>query len=124
MLFRSLIAPRVLACLVAVPLLTVLIDASALAGGLFAEETLGRLSAETFGTRSLDLLRIPDVVSATLKTAVFGWLIGLIGCWTGLNADRSTEAVGHAATKGVVLSMLAVFAADVLLVPWIQFLIR
>lgn len=120
----SLVAPRVLACLVAVPLLTVIIDAAALAGGLFAEMTLGRLSPETYGTRALDLLPLADVVAATGKTAVFGWLIGLVGCWTGLNTDRSTEAVGHAATRGVVLAMLAIFAADVLLVPWVQYLIH
>lgn len=116
----TLVAPRVLACLVAVPLLTVLIDASALLGGLAAELTLGSLSAAAFENRALDLLTLADIVPSTLKTAVFGLLIGLVGCWTGLAADRSTEAVGHAATRGVVRSMLAVFAADVLLVPWIQ----
>ena len=50
-------------------------------------------------------------------------LVRGLGCWTGLNADRSTESVGHAATRGVVLSMLAVFAADVLIVPTIQALV-
>lgn len=116
----ALIAPRVLACAVAVPMLVVVLDASAIVGGLVAEQTLGRLSAEVFGARTLDLLKLSDIVPATLKTGVFGWLIGLIACWTGLNAGRSTEAVGRAATTGVVRSMLAVFAADVLLVPWIQ----
>ena len=60
------------------------------------------------------------MIPATLKTAVFGLLVGLIGCWTGLNADRSTEAVGRAATLGVVRATLAVFAANVILVPCIQ----
>lgn len=116
----TLAAPRAIACALAVPLLTVLIDAAALCGGLLAELTAGSLSAEAFGQRALDFLALGDVLPATLKTAVFGLLIGLIGCWTGLNVDRSTEAVGHAATWGVVRAMLAVFAADVLLVPWIQ----
>lgn len=117
---RTLVAPRVLACALAVPMLTILIDASAFVGGLTAELSAGSLSAQVFGARSLDFLRLCDVVPATLKTVVFGLLIGLISCWTGLNADRSTEAVGHAATRGVVRSMLAVLAANVLLVPWIQ----
>ena len=60
------------------------------------------------------------MVPSTLKTAAFGLLIGLIGCWTGLSAERSTEAVGRAATRGVVRSMLAVFLANLLLVPLIQ----
>jgi phospholipid/cholesterol/gamma-HCH transport system permease protein len=84
----------------------------------------GSLSAQTFGARSLDFLHLHDVLPATLKTGVFGLLVGLVGCWTGLNADRSTEAVGHAATRGVVWAMLAVFAANVMLVPCIQWAVE
>jgi phospholipid/cholesterol/gamma-HCH transport system permease protein len=116
----TVVAPRVLACALAVPFLTVVLDAAALAGGLLAELTAGSLSAQAFGDHALDLLHLRDIIPSTLKTAVFGWLVGAIGCWTGLTTDRSTEAVGHAATRGVVRAMLAVFAADVLLVPWIQ----
>jgi phospholipid/cholesterol/gamma-HCH transport system permease protein len=116
----TLVGPRVLACTLAVPLLTVIIDASALAGGLLAELVAGRLSAQAYTQHATDFIRLSDVIPATLKTGVFGSLIGLIGCWTGLRADRSTEAVGRAATRGVVRSMLAVFAADVVMVPLIQ----
>jgi phospholipid/cholesterol/gamma-HCH transport system permease protein len=119
----SLVAPRAIACALAVPLLTILLDAFALLGGLAAELLGGSLSAEAFQRRALDFLRLSDVIPATLKTIAFGLLVALIGCWTGLNADRSTEAVGHAATKGVVRSMLAVFAANVVLVPAIQALV-
>ncbi|HEV3163227.1 MAG TPA: ABC transporter permease [Isosphaeraceae bacterium] len=116
----TLVAPRALACVLTLPLLTVLLDASAFLGGLTAELTSGTLSTQVFGARSLDFLRLSDVVPATAKTAIFGLLIGLIGCWTGLTAARSTESVGRAATRSVVRCMLAVFAANVLLVPWIQ----
>lgn len=119
----ALVAPRVLACALAVPLLTIVFDAAALGGGLFAEQVAGRLSPEGYGQRSLDYLWLRDVVPATLKTALFGLLVGLIGCWTGLNADRSTESVGLAATSGVVRASLAVFAANALVVPLIQGLV-
>jgi phospholipid/cholesterol/gamma-HCH transport system permease protein len=118
----SLVAPRAIACALAVPLLTVLIDGSALVGALVGELTAGKLTPLVFWRDSLAFLRISDVVPATLKTIVFGLLVGVIGCWTGLTADRSTEAVGRAATRGVVLATLAVFAANVALVPCIQFL--
>jgi phospholipid/cholesterol/gamma-HCH transport system permease protein len=116
----TLVAPRALACALAVPLLTVVLDASAVLGGICAEQAAGTLSASVFWRESLEYARLSDVVPATLKTAVFGLLIGLVGCWTGLNADRSTEAVGRAATRGVVRAMIVVFAADVVMVPILQ----
>jgi phospholipid/cholesterol/gamma-HCH transport system permease protein len=116
----ALVAPRAIACAVAVPLLTVIIDASALAGSLGAELVAGRSSVVLFWNRALAFLRLTDIVPATLKTAVFGLLVALIACWTGLNADRSAEAVGHAAIQGVVRAILGVFAANVVLVPLIQ----
>lgn len=116
----TLVAPRVIACALALPLLTVLLDAAAVLGGLAAEGLAGTLSAQAYWQRSLEFLRLSDVVPATLKTAVFGLLVGLVGCWTGLNAERSTEAVGHAATRGVVSAMISVFASNVVMVVWIQ----
>jgi phospholipid/cholesterol/gamma-HCH transport system permease protein len=116
----SLVAPRAIACALAVPLLTVIIDASALLGGLAAELTTGRLTPALYWSKSLVFLRLSDVVPATLKTAVFGLVVGLVACWTGLNAGRSTEDVGRAATRSVVWATLAVFAANVVMVPLIQ----
>lgn len=118
------VAPRVLACLVAVPLLTVVLDASALAGGLVAELVGGSTSMGEYASKSLEYLHLSDVIPNTLKTSLFGLLVGLVGCWTGLDADRSTEEIGHAATRGVVHGMLAVFVANVAAVPMIQAAVR
>jgi len=119
----SLVAPRALACALALPLLTILVDASALLGAVLAEGFAGGLAPELFWRRSLVFLRLSDVIPATLKTSVFGLLIGVVGCWTGLNAERSAEAVGRAATRGVVLTTLAVFAANAAMAPLIPWLI-
>ena len=116
----SLVAPRAIACSLAVPLLTVILDASALLGGLGAELAAGNLTAQLFWSKALVFLRLADIIPATLKTAVFGLLIGLAGCWTGLTAEPSAESVGRAATRGVVRSVLAVFASNVVMVPLIQ----
>ena len=63
------------------------------------------------------------VVPNTLKTIVYGWLIGLAGCWYGLRAHGGTEGVGRAATRGVVVSIFLVLVADVVLVRVIQLLV-
>jgi phospholipid/cholesterol/gamma-HCH transport system permease protein len=116
----SLVAPRAMACTLAVPLLTVILDASALLGGLGGELTAGKLTPQLFWSKALVFLKLGDVIPATLKTAVFGLLIGLVACWTGLNAGRSAEEVGRSAIRGVVRSVLVVFAANVVMVPLVQ----
>ncbi len=55
-----------------------------------------------------------------MKTSVFGFLVGVAGCYQGWNAKGGTEGVGHAATSAVVLACLLVLAADVLMVALIQ----
>ncbi len=120
----ALVAPRVLACTLAVPLLTILLDACAILGGMAAELSGGTLTLEIYSLRTLDFLRLSDIIPSTLKTAVFGWAVGLIACWTGLEADRSTESVGRAATLGVVRAMIAVFLANVFIVPILQIVTR
>jgi phospholipid/cholesterol/gamma-HCH transport system permease protein len=120
----TLVAPRAIACALAVPLLTVVIDASALLGSLAAELTAGKATVPLFWNKALVFLRVSDVLPATLKTAVFGLLVALVACWTGLNADRSSEAVGRAAIRGVVRATLAVFAANVVMVPCVQMVLE
>jgi phospholipid/cholesterol/gamma-HCH transport system permease protein len=117
-----LAAPRVLACMLALPLLTIFIAYLALFAGYAAEAIGGTLTATQYTSEVLRVLTLHDVVPATLKTIVFGYLIGTVGCYHGLNASGGTEGVGRAATRGVVGSIFLVLVADVLLVRAIQLL--
>jgi phospholipid/cholesterol/gamma-HCH transport system permease protein len=119
-----LAAPRVLACVLALPLLTVFIAYLALFAGFAAEAVGGSLSGRQYVSEVLRVLTLHDVVPATLKTSVFGFLIGCAGCYHGLNASGGTEGVGRAATRGVVASIFLVLVADILLVRAIQLLNR
>ncbi len=116
----TLVGPRVLACMMALPLLTVKIACLAIAGGFFAEKLGGTMPWGEYRNACLSGLRLEDVVPAVLKTIVFGFLIGVAGCYSGMNASGGTEGVGRAATRGVVYSTFLVVISDVVLVRLIQ----
>jgi phospholipid/cholesterol/gamma-HCH transport system permease protein len=117
---RLLVAPRILACMLALPLLTIFIIYCGLAGSFAAEALGGNLSWVQYRSECLRGLRLADVLPATLKTVVFGYLIGVTGCYFGMKAHGGTEGVGRAATRGVVVSTLLVLASNVALVRIIQ----
>jgi phospholipid/cholesterol/gamma-HCH transport system permease protein len=119
---RHLVGPRVLACMVALPLLTVLIAFLAVGGSYAAELLGGSLSWSEYQTECLRKLSLGDVIPATMKTVVFGYLVGVTGCYFGMTATGGTEGVGRAATRGVVGSILLVIVSNVLLVKLIQVL--
>lgn len=117
---RELIVPRVLGCIIALPMLTVFISYSAITAGYVAEMLSGSMSWLQYQNECLRLLRLEDVIPAMLKTMVFGYLIGITGCYSGMNASGGTEGVGRAATRGVVLSIFLVMVSNVAAVLFIQ----
>lgn len=113
---RYLVGPRVLASLCTLPLLTVYIGALALGGSFVAEMLGGALSPTQYQTDLMLGLSKAPVIGSILKTAVFGYLVGVAGCWCGLRASGGADGVGHAATSGVVLATLLVLGSNVVLV--------
>jgi len=121
---RVLVAPRVLACILALPLLTIFIDYLAVGSGFLAEAiTSGGMSVAQYRNAVTRALTLRSAVPATLKTVAFGLLVGATGCYCGMNASGGTEGVGRAATRSVVLSIFLVLVADVVLVRLIQVLV-
>jgi phospholipid/cholesterol/gamma-HCH transport system permease protein len=119
---RLLVGPRVLACMIALPMLTIKIAFLALLGSFAAETIGGKMSPIEYANASLRGLRLEDVVPATLKTVVFGYLVGVTACHAGMNADGGTEGLGRAVTRSVVVSIFLVVVSDVFLVKLIQLL--
>jgi len=120
---RKLVAPRVLACMIALPLLTVFIIYLAIGSGFVAEAVGGTMSYAQFSNECLRVLTLQKVIPATLRTIVFGYAIGLTGCYCGINATGGAAGVGQAATQSVVLSTLLVLALNVFLVKLTQMLV-
>ncbi len=121
---RELVGPRVLACVLALPLLTVFMDYLALLGSFAAEHLTSGVTWLQYRTACLEGLRFQDTLFATLKPLAFGYLVGVAGCYFGMNAAGGTEGVGRAATRGVVWSILSVLLANVVLVRIIQLLVE
>ncbi len=119
---RLLVGPRILACIFAVPLLHVLVAVVAIASSFVGEAVIGTGNWTKYsGAVEAELgHRLWEVLLAGLKPAVFGALIGAMGCWVGLRADGGSEGVGRAATDSVVKCSLLVLASDVLLVGVIR----
>jgi phospholipid/cholesterol/gamma-HCH transport system permease protein len=117
-----LAAPRVLACIIALPLLTIAIDYAAIASAFGAEWIGGSMTWLLFTRECLRVLEFGQAAAAVVKTAFFGWAIGVAGCYFGLQAQGGTEGVGRAATRGVVASVFFVLVLDVILVRASQLL--
>jgi phospholipid/cholesterol/gamma-HCH transport system permease protein len=120
---RQLVGPRVLACMITLPLLTIFMAVLAIGGAYAAEMTAGTLTSLQYEQKTWEGLTLDDAVPAVLKTIAFGFLVGVSGCYFGMKAVGGTEGVGHAATRGVELATLLVLVANVLLVKLIQVLV-
>jgi phospholipid/cholesterol/gamma-HCH transport system permease protein len=120
--FKLLVVPRILACIVALPLLTVFADVAGLAGGYLVERGFEHSSVLLYVGRAFSLVTWSGFVPPTLKTAVFGLIIGLVSCYFGYTTDEGSSGVGRASTNSVVVSSLFIILADVVLVKSIFFL--
>jgi phospholipid/cholesterol/gamma-HCH transport system permease protein len=117
--FRLLVAPRILACILMLPLLTLGADLCGLVMGWAAQALVEPLSFHQFITSGFKGADFNDFLPPTFKTAVFGFIIGLVACFQGMRTKGGAEGVGRAATSSVVLSSLFVILADVVLVKLI-----
>jgi phospholipid/cholesterol/gamma-HCH transport system permease protein len=120
--FKFLVVTRVIACVIAFPLLTALIDFSAILGGYVAERIISGMSFLLYMDRAFSIIEFKDYIPPTLKTAVFGFIVSIVSCYLGVNTSGGTEGVGRASTRSVVLSSILLIAINVILVRMIFFL--
>ena len=120
--FKFLAVTRILACVLAMPLLTTITDFCGIVGGFIAETAISGMSWTLYFDRAFSLIEFRDFVPATLKTSVFGMIIGTIACYLGFTTTQGTEGVGQTATRSVVLSSIMIIIVNVVLVRLIFFL--
>ncbi len=109
---KYLVLPRILAATLALPVLVLIGDVIGVMGGyLVGVQRLG-FNPANYIRNTLDFLEVMDVGSGLVKAAVFGFILGLMGCYHGYNSGRGAQGVGQATTNAVVSASVLILAAN------------
>lgn len=112
---RYLVTPRLLAGVIALPLLVVIADILGVAGGFLVSTIRLGFEPNAYLRNTLTYLHADDVVSGLVKAAVFGFIIALMGCFHGYRSRGGAQGVGGATTAAVVSASILILALDYLL---------
>ena len=110
--YKYLVAPRLLAGLLMLPLLVLVADVIGVFGGyLIGIYKLG-FGPQEYINNTVEFLETMDVVSGLVKAAVFGFLVALMGCYQGYHSRGGAQGVGAATTKAVVSASILILTAN------------
>lgn len=116
--FKYLIAPRIIAGVLMLPLLVLVADIIGVMGGyLVSVHSLG-FSPGPYINSTFKFLEQIDVVSGLTKAAVFGFVISLMGCYFGYNSKGGAEGVGVATTNAVVSASILILLSNYMITGW------
>jgi len=113
---QYLVVTRILATSIMIPLLSIMGDVIGLCGGFIAINFTDRISFFLYFNKCIAALDFTDFLPALIKTVLFGFAIGFVGCYKGYNSNKGTESVGVAANSAVVTASLWIFFIDMLVV--------
>src|SRR5687768_479808 len=114
--FKFLVVSRVVATTVMIPMLMCYTGAVAMLGAFINVHQNEMTSFISFFQQAFDKISFLDIFSSLIKAIVFGFTIGIVGCYKGFNASQGTEGVGRAANASVVVSMFLIFIEEILIV--------
>lgn len=122
--FKYLVTTRVLACTITVPVLGLYCGFVGLMGSYVNVHSFEATSIVSFFNNGFATINFLDIFSSVIKSTVYGFTIGMVGCYKGYNAVKGTWGVGRAANETVVLAMFLVFIEEVVIVQvanWIRY---
>jgi len=117
---RKLVAPRLIALLISLPLLTVLADVLGIFGGWVTATLLYSVPSTIFINSVRDAITTDDLIGGVVKPLVFSLIIGTIACRQGLNTEGGTVGVGRSTTRAVVMASIVVIITDYFLAKALQ----
>ncbi len=109
-----LVMPRIVALGVMMPLLALYANGLGILGGMVVSLGVLNIPPAAYWIETQTAIDLGDVATGLIKAAVFGVLVGLAGCHSGLRAERSAAGVGNATTTAVVMGLLLVIVFDAL----------
>lgn len=114
--FKYLVVTRVIATTITIPVLALYCAFVALMGSFTNINAHEATSFVSFFEHGFDTITFLDIFTSVIKSIIFGFTIGMVGCYKGFFASNGTVGVGRAANKAVVLSMFLVFIEEVVVV--------
>jgi len=117
---RKLVAPRLLALLISLPLLTVIADMVGIGGGWVTATALYSIPSSMFLNSVRDGMTTDDLIGGIVKPIAFAFIIGAVSCRQGLATEGGTVGVGRSTTRAVVLASILVIIADYFLAKALQ----
>jgi len=109
---KRIVIPRLLACIIAFPVLTLFANYVALWGAMLICKTELNISADYFYAKTLDTISIADLTTGMIKTVVFAYFISITACLKGFKSEGGTQGVGDTTTWVVVASSVFIMISD------------
>ncbi len=109
---KYLVVPRLLAAVIAMPLLVLVGDVIGVFGGYIVAIYKLDFNAASYIRNTVEYLEVMDVVSGLVKAAAFGFLVALMGCYNGYRSGRGAQGVGLATTNAVVSASILILVAN------------
>ena len=119
--FKYLVVTRVIACMIAMPLLTTMMNSPVSSADTSREALLSGMSWQLYFDRSFTYIGFSDLIPATLKTVVFGFLIAIVGGYLGFTTVGGPKASATPSTRSVVMASMLIILSNVILVRIIFF---
>ncbi len=117
---KYLVGPRFLACVLMIPLLTVLADLMGVFGSSLICLRVFHIEGQHYWEHTRNFVKTWDVLVGMGKAVIFGGVLSLICCHRGFNSKPGAEGVGRAATEGFVLSFVAILVIDFLMAMFLN----
>jgi len=113
--FKYLVAPRVIAAVLSMPLLALVADIIGIMGGfVVGTQSLG-FNPAIYMQLTIDFITPDDITSGLIKAAVFGFIIAIMGCYNGYHSAGGAQGVGRATTNAVVSASILILSANYLM---------